>query len=107
MIARTWHGWTGSQNTDAYESLLKNKVFVGIEGCGPTGLRSMQLLRRTLEDEVESVTSMWIDSTDSVRVFAGEEHEAAVVPSKARTLLTRFDAHSQHYQIRADRTLGA
>jgi len=33
-------------------------------------------------------------------VFAGADYEAAVVPPKARALLTRFDERSQHYEIR-------
>jgi hypothetical protein len=45
---------------------------------------------------------MWFDSLDSVRAFAGEDYEAAVVPFKARALLARLDERSQHYEVRAD-----
>lgn len=45
---------------------------------------------------------MWFDSIDTVRDFAGEDYEAAVVLPKARALLSRFDARSQHYEVRAD-----
>jgi len=45
---------------------------------------------------------MWFDSIDAVRVFAGEDYEVAVVPPKARSLLSRFDARSQHYEVRAE-----
>jgi len=44
---------------------------------------------------------MWFDSIDAVRSFAGEDYEIAVVPPKARTLLSRFDEKSQHYEIKA------
>jgi hypothetical protein len=44
---------------------------------------------------------MWFDSLESVRIFAGEDYEVAVVPPAARALLSRFDARSQHYQVRA------
>jgi hypothetical protein len=53
--------------------------------------------------EVEFVTIMWFDSLDAVRSFAGEDYEVAVVPQKARALLARFDARSQHYEVRADK----
>ena len=43
---------------------------------------------------------MWFESLDSVRAFAGEDYEVAVVPPKARALLFRFDARSQHYEIK-------
>jgi len=45
---------------------------------------------------------MWFDGIDAVRAFAGEDYEAAVVPPKARKLLSRFDARSQHYEVRAE-----
>jgi len=45
---------------------------------------------------------MWFDSLDAVRVFAGEDYQAAVVPANARKILCRFDARSQHYEVKAD-----
>ena len=41
-------------------------------------------------------------SLTAVREFAGDDYEAAVVPAKARALLSRFDGRSQHYEIRVD-----
>ena len=54
-------------------------------------------------NEVEFVTIMWFDSMDAVRAFAGEDYEVAVVPPKARALLLRFDARSQHYEVKAEK----
>jgi len=51
---------------------------------------------------MEFVTVMWFDSIEAVRAFAGEDYEVAVVPPKARALLSRFDAHSQHYEVKAE-----
>jgi len=45
---------------------------------------------------------MWFDTIEAVRAFAGEDYEVAVVPLKARTLLSRFDARSQHYEVKAE-----
>lgn len=100
MISRIWHGYTKSENADAYESLLKEEIFVGIRGRRIPGFREIQLFRRDFGPEVEFVTVMWFDSLDAVRVFAGPDHEAAVVPPKARALLSRFDGRSQHYEVR-------
>jgi hypothetical protein len=52
---------------------------------------------------ISHITVMWFDSLDAVRAFAGEDHEAAVVPPAARRLLTRFDERSQHYEVRERR----
>jgi hypothetical protein len=102
MISRIWHGWTTSANADAYESLLKSEIFVGIQNRRIAGYRGIQLFRRNLNDEVEFVTVMWFDAIDAIRAFAGEDYKVAVVPPKARKLLLRFDARSQHYEVRAE-----
>lgn len=102
MMSRVWHGWTLPANADAYESLLKSEIFVGIQNRQIHGYRGIQLFRRNLGAEVEFVTIMWFDSLASVRAFAGEDYEAAVVPPKARALLSRFDHRSQHYEVRAE-----
>jgi antibiotic biosynthesis monooxygenase (ABM) superfamily enzyme len=102
MISRIWHGWTTPANADAYDSLLQEEIFVGIHERRIPGFRGIQLLRRDIGDEVEFVTIMRFDSLDAVREFAGEDYEVAVVPASARALLSRFDARSQHYEVRAD-----
>jgi heme-degrading monooxygenase HmoA len=100
MISRIWHGWTTLTNADVYETLLREEIFVGIENRQIEGFRSIRLLRRELTDEVEFVTIMEFDSLDAVRVFAGDDYEAAVVPPSARAVLSRFDERSQHYDVR-------
>ena len=101
MISRIWHGWTTLGNADAYEALLKEEIFVGIQNRHIPGFRGIQLLRRKAGDEVEFVTIMQFDSLDAVREFAGEDYEVAVVPEKARAVLSHFDSRSLHYEIRA------
>ncbi len=100
MISRIWHGYTTLQNADTYEALLKEEIFVGIKSRNIQGFREIQLFRRNLGDEVEFITVMWFDSLEAVRTFAGEDYEVAVVPPKARAVLKRFDARSQHYEIK-------
>ena len=100
MIARIWHGWTSLANADAYESLLRSEIFVGIQNRNIPGFKEIQLLRRSVGAEEEFVTIMWFDNFDSVRAFAGDDYEIAVVPLKAQQLLSHFDARSQHYEMK-------
>ena len=102
MINRIWHGWTTPANADAYEDLLNQEIFVRIHDREIRGYRGIQLLRRDMGDEVEFFTIMRFDTLEAVQNFAGEDFEAAVVPPKARALLTRFDKRSQHYEVRFD-----
>ena len=106
MIIRNWHGWTTPGNADTYEALLKEEIFVGIENRHIAGFHSIQLLRREAGAEVEFVTIMRFDSLAAVREFAGDDYEVAVVPPKARAVLAHFDDRSQHYDLRAERSVG-
>jgi heme-degrading monooxygenase HmoA len=98
MITRIWRGWTTPQNASAYERLLLDAIFPSIEARKVEGYRGISLVRRDLGHEVEFVTIMWFDSLASVRAFAGDDYEIAVVPPKARAVLARFDARSAHYE---------
>jgi hypothetical protein len=99
MISRLWHGWTTPANADAYERLLRDEIFPGILGRKIKGFRTIRLLRRDAGGEVEFITDMVFESLDAVKAFAGPNYEHGVVPPKARALLARFDATSQHYEI--------
>ncbi len=103
MISRIWHGWTTPANADTYEALLKEEIFIGIQNRHMRGFKNIQLLRRTTSAEVEFVTIMLFDDLEAVREFAGKDYEAAVVPPKARAVLSHFDDRSQHYVVREER----
>jgi heme-degrading monooxygenase HmoA len=105
MIARVWHGWTTLDNADSYETLLREEIFPGIAAKGVAGYLGIELHRRELSDgEVEFVTTMWFESLDDVRAFAGEDYETAYVPDAARAVLNRFDPTSAHYEVRVPRS---
>ena len=103
MVARIWHGYTSHLNADAYEDLLRTEIFPGIEKKNITGYKSIQLLRRPLETEIEFVTIMLFDSIENIKAFSGEDYEKAYVPAKAREILSRFDERAQHYEIEEHR----
>jgi heme-degrading monooxygenase HmoA len=102
VISRVWHSWTTFENADAYEVLLRGEIFTGIRNRQIAGYRGIQLFRRSRDADVEFVTVMWFDSLEAVRAFAGEDDEVAVVPPKAKALLSRFDDRSRHYEVKAD-----
>jgi antibiotic biosynthesis monooxygenase (ABM) superfamily enzyme len=104
MVVRIWHGWTTPANADAYETLLRDEIIAGIAARKMPGFRDIKLLRRPLASEVEFITVMEFDDVEAVRVFAGEDYEAAVVPPMARAVLARFDERSQHYELRLERS---
>jgi antibiotic biosynthesis monooxygenase (ABM) superfamily enzyme len=96
VIARLWHGWTAPENADAYEEFLRTKMFPSIHRV--PGYLGADLLRRENGDEVAFVTITRFESLESVRAFAGEDYEQAVIEPEARALLSRFDERSEHYE---------
>jgi len=99
MIERHWHGWTTPEDADTYEQLLREEIFPGVAESVP-GYRGVKILRRTDGDEVEFLTVMQFEDIEAVEEFAGEEYEQAQVPPDARELLTRFEDHATHYEVR-------
>ena len=73
-VKRIWHGWTTHRNADAYQDLLHHEVFPGIEAKDIEGYRSVELIRRDLDDEVEFVTIMTFDTLQNVIEFRGEDY---------------------------------
>ena len=59
MISRIWHGWTAPENAAAYEALLQEEIFVGIQDRRIPGYHGIHLFRREVGDEVEFTTLMW------------------------------------------------
>ena len=99
MVARIWHGYTTLENADPYYRILTSEVIPGIAEMNIPGFRSIQVLRRKVENEMEFITIMWFDALENVKAFTGEDYEVAHVPPRARQLLKRFDARSQHYEL--------
>ena len=96
MIMRIWHGWTRREDADTYDAMLKNEILPGIHRI--SGYLGAHLLRRDSGDgEVEFITITTWDSWDAIRLFAGPDESSSVIDPKAHKLLTRFDAHSEHY----------
>lgn len=102
MIVRIWHGWTTPENAERYDTLLRTEIAAEIVGRAIPGFRVIELLRRDAPPEVEFTTIMRFDTLDAVRVFAGDDYEAAVVPPHARAVLSRFDERVAHYEVRME-----
>lgn len=102
MILRIWHGWASPENADAYRRLVDEEVAPGIIARRVPGLRHVDVLRRRSQEngqDVEFVTIMTFDDWTAVEAFAGPGGTTSFVPDDARALLSRFDEHSQHYEL--------
>ena len=106
MILRVWHGWTTSENADAYQQLLTTSIVPNIISRAIPGLVGVDILRRAdgHHTDIEFVTLMTFDEWSAVETFAGSDRKGAVVPAAAREVLKHYDKHSQHYEVVARHT---
>jgi hypothetical protein len=95
MITRIWHGWTTPENADAYEELLRLKLFPKIADCQIEGYEGAHLLRRDSNGRVEFITLLWFETFEAVRAFARETSTLA----EASQPLVTSDRLPQHYRV--------
>jgi heme-degrading monooxygenase HmoA len=88
------------ENASVYEIMLKEEIFSGIKKKNIKGFIDIQLLVRKMHSEVEFVTIMRFESLNSVKEFAGDDYEKAVIYEDAKPLLLRFDERAQHYEVK-------
>ncbi|MFL5740143.1 MAG: hypothetical protein ACJ75B_07990 [Flavisolibacter sp.] len=77
-----------SENQMAYQDLLLNEIFAQIISRSINGYKGIEQVKRINKDEVGSATMMLFESLDTVKEFAGEDYEKAVVSDNAQQLLT-------------------
>ena len=98
-IKRIWRGWTSHRNAGTYQKLLQEVVKPGIEAKNISGYRSLELLRRDLDDEVEFMTIMTFDVLENIVGLQGPDYERAYVPEAAQAVLNRWDETCLHFEV--------
>jgi heme-degrading monooxygenase HmoA len=97
MIARHWRGLARREFADAYVEHLHSETFPQLVQL--PGFHDASLLRRDVEQGVEFlVVTVW-QSLDSIRSFAGNDAESAVVPVKVQQMMVEYDRRARHYEV--------
>ena len=97
MIERHWRGLARKGSGDAYGRHLQSETFPAIRKLA--GFLGASILRRTLPTGVEFlVNTQWL-SVESIRAFAGNDPEVAVVPEKVRSMMLEYDEVVRHYEV--------
>src|SRR5512139_263723 len=97
MIARMWRGSAINEKADDYVKHLQQSVVPGLRQI--EGFRGIYLLRRDSSDTVEFLVLTFWESMESIRKFAGENPEVAVVAPAAQALFREYDALVEHFDI--------
>lgn len=99
MIARVWKGWTKKENADAYEALLRDKMYPEMRKT-IKGYKGGYILRKDEKNESEFVTVNFFDSLDTVKAFAGENYTTPVFEPEALELLSKKEPLAYHYEVK-------
>ena len=99
MIARTWRGETTQEDAEKYQHYLQSSVLPELRAI--PGFCGAYVLRKSSQGGFEfSVVTLW-QSMESIRRFAGERPEEAVIPAPAKAVLIRYDETVSHYDVLA------
>ena len=97
MIARHWRGLVKRDRAAAYVEHLQSETLPQLVQLA--GFLDAKVLRRDLSEGAEFlVVTIW-ESIDSIRAFAGNDVESAVVPPKARDMMIEYDRKARHYDV--------
>ncbi|RPJ32930.1 MAG: antibiotic biosynthesis monooxygenase [Deltaproteobacteria bacterium] len=98
MIARVWRGWTKPEGADAYEKLLREVVYPGLQKIN--GYRGGYIFRQNIAEETEFVTVNLFESLEAVKAFAGPDYDTPVFEPEARSLLSKVEPTARHYEVK-------
>jgi len=97
MIARFWTAKTSQAQAPVYTDHLKNNVLATLREVD--GYVGAKLLEREADGGIEIVVITFWQSLDSVRKFAGDDIERAVVSDEIAPLLLYYDQRVRHYGV--------
>ena len=96
-IARIWTCRADAATPDAYPRHFRDKVLPELDAI--PGFLGAMLMRREVEGTVEyTVLTRWV-SMDTIRRFAGENPEKAVVHEEIASALVSYDKTVRHSEI--------
>ena len=97
-IVRVWKGYGTAAGVQRYcDDHFPGTVLPHLRALG--GFVGATVLVRSLEHEVELIVATAWDSLDSVKAFAGEDYDVAVVEPVVQDLLRRFDDRVTHFTV--------
>jgi len=98
QIVRVWKGYGTEAGVDRYcRDHFPNSVLPHLRSI--QGFVGARVLTRPGHHETGLVVATVWDSIDSIKAFAGENYEEAVVEPVVRELLNRFDDHVAHFTV--------
>jgi heme-degrading monooxygenase HmoA len=100
MIIREWRGWAAKSKAEAYPAHFRTAVLPELRQV--PGFLGACLSQRSIGDKIEYLVLTKWTSIDSIRAFAGDDFDKAIVEPGARAALADFDSYVQLYEVIED-----
>jgi heme-degrading monooxygenase HmoA len=97
MISRHWTGLAKKDKAPEYLIHLKTDTFRQLKQLD--GFISASILKRELDEGIEFLIITEWKTLDSIKQFAGDHYEKAVVPAIVQSMMIRYDAKATHYEV--------
>jgi hypothetical protein len=97
MISRHWIGIVKADMVSDYLFHLEKTVMPNLNSN--KGLKNAYYLKRELKDGTEFLIVTEWDDVESIKRFAGENYDQAVVDPYAKSMMITFDKKVRHYTI--------
>lgn len=98
MVVRTWRGRAAAvENADVYARHLRETAFPQLARIAVSAAPSS--CAESLDGAVKLLVLTGWDSMESVRLFAGEDPDRAVVEDAALSMLSGYDEVVRHYEV--------
>ncbi len=100
MIARIWQGRTRIEDYEAYAAFLRERAIPDYRDTA--GFVRLVFLRRASGDEAHFMLITFWESLESIKNFAGEDHEKAKYYPEDERFLLEFKEKVEHYEVFAE-----
>jgi len=97
MISRHWTGLCKKEKAEDYIKHLRQDTFQKLDQLG--GFIKASILKREIEEGTEFLIVTEWESINSIKQFAGNEYNIAVVPEIVQDMMVRYDKVVRHYEI--------
>ena len=97
MISRQWRGVARIDAAAAYQQHLRSDTFPAIRKI--EGFVDATILKRPVVNGVEFLIVTRWENMQAIAQFAGDDPEAAVVPSNVSGMMIEFDSRVRHYEV--------
>ena len=97
MIARIWHGKTGTEDYEVYTDFLKRVAIPDYQKT--VSFKELTLLRSIKDNEGHVTLITYWEILEVIKNFAGDDFEKAKYYPEDDNFLLEFEEKVQHYEV--------